>query len=138
MTKILATTFGAALLLFGAAAFVSPALLGAHTSPLAGLIHLVLGAAAVWCAQKGGPSAQFWGTLAVAAFYLLWGVAGWALGRPSESTLQTMPPDLRLLVLVPGYLESGRSDHMFHLFVGVGLGISALVSMSETPFRLRK
>jgi hypothetical protein len=138
MTKIVAITFGGVLVLFGLLAFVSPALLGAHASPLGGLIHLTMGGAVVLAAQKGGASVQFWGVSAVATIYLLWGLAGFALGQPAESTLNAMPPDLRLLVVVPGFLESGRSDHVFHLFVGIGLGIAAAVSVAENPFRLRK
>jgi hypothetical protein len=138
MAKIIATSFGAALMLFGLWAFASPTLLGTHCSPLSNVLHLLLGAALVWTAQKAGASLLFWACAAGSLLLLLWGLAGLALGRPAASTLQGMPPDLGLLILIPGVLESGRIDHVLHLLFGVALGTAAVAGAAETPFRLKK
>ena len=42
------------------------------------------------------------------------------------------------MVVIPGWLESSRSDHLLHLFFGVAFAIGAVVCTAETPFRLRK
>jgi hypothetical protein len=138
MAKIIATTFGAVLILFGLGAFASPYVLGTHCSPLGNLLNMLVGAMVLLVAQTRGPAWMFWGCVGAAAFYLLWGMAGYLFGQPSASTLTAMPPDLRLLVVIPGFLESGSNDHVLHLFFGIALGIAAAVGVSETPFRLRK
>jgi hypothetical protein len=138
MAKIIATTFGAVLVVFGLVGFASPVFLGTHCSPLGNLLKVLLGSGLAYAAQKGGPSLLFWGCVGAGAFYLLWGLAGFVLGQPGESTLRAMPPDMRLLVVVPGFLESGRTDHVLHLFFGLALSIAAAVGVAETPFRLRK
>jgi hypothetical protein len=138
MAKIIATTFGAVLVLFGLGAFASPAFLDTHGSPLGNLINLLVGAMVLYVAQKAGPSLGFWGCLGAGGFYLLWGLAGLAFGQPGESTLKATPPDLRLWVVVPGFLESGRSDHLLHLCFGLAFSIAAVAGLAETPLRLRK
>jgi hypothetical protein len=138
MAKIIATTFGLALLFFGLGAFASPNVLGTHSSPLGNLLHLVVGAMAAAAAQRGGASTLFWCCAGAGAFLLLWGLAGYGFGQPGESTLRAMPPDMKLLVVIPGFLESGRADHLLHLFLGIAFGVAAVAGVAETPFRLRK
>jgi hypothetical protein len=138
MAKIIATTFGVVLVLFGLGAFASPTVFGAHCSPLSNLINLLLGGLVLGVAQRAGPAKMLWGCAGAGLFYLLWGLAGIAFGQPGASSLGSMPPDLRLLVVIPGYLESARSDHVLHLFFGIAFCISAVVAVAETPFRLRK
>jgi hypothetical protein len=138
MGKIIATTFGAVLLFYGLGAFASPGVMGMHSSPVGNLVNLVLGAVVLAAAQRAGPSLSFWACAGVGALYLAWGLAGFALGRPGESSLNAMLPDRHLLVLAPGYLEAGRNDHILHLFFGLGLGIASVAGVAETPFRLRR
>jgi peptidoglycan/LPS O-acetylase OafA/YrhL len=138
MAKIIATTFGAVLVLFGLSAFASPTLLGAHGSPLNNLLNILLGGLVLAVAQRGGPSIMLWSCAGTGLFYLAWGLVGFALGQPRASSLGSMPPDLCLLVVIPGFLESARSDHVLHLFFGIAFCISAMVAVAETPFRLRK
>ncbi len=140
MAKIIATTFGGTLVLLGllGAAFVGA--LGMHTSLLANLINLVIGGVIVLVAQKTGPSAGLACCVLTGALYLVWGLAGFLAGHPAESTLvgKGFPPDRNLLVVIPGWLEWGWTDHVLHLFAGVALGIAAVVSVAEAPLRLRK
>ena len=82
--------------------------------------------------------AFFWCAVGVGAFYLLCGLAGMILGRPGLPGFKDMPPNLQLLVLIPGVLEFGKSDHLLNLFFGIAQLISAVVAAAETPFRLRK
>lgn len=148
MAKIIATSFGAVTALFGLGGFLSPALLGALCSPLHNFIYLVLGAFVVYLAQRRGPSALVWGTGAVGACLLLAGLLGVILGRPGTPALAGMPPDDRLWVILPKVvvirnflepmLELGSRDHMLNLIIGIALITAAMVSVAETPFRLRK
>jgi hypothetical protein len=138
MAKILAISFGAALILFGLAAFASPTVFGAHNSPLANLLKLLAGGGMVYAARKAGASVLFGCCVAAGAAYLLGGLAGFIFGQPAESTLQAMPPDVKLMVVIPGFLEAGRSDHLLHVGIGVAFAVAAVVSVAETPFRLRK
>lgn len=138
MAKIVATTFAAALILFGLAGCFSPTLFGAHLSGLRNLLNLLAGAGVGYAAQRAGPSAFFWTSGGVGLGYAMWGLGGFLLGRPGTSTLPALPPDDHLLVLVPGWIECARNDHVLHLFFGLAFLIAALVGAAETPFRLRK
>jgi hypothetical protein len=138
MAKIIATTFGGAVGLFGLIACASPTAFGAHGSPVGILLHLLLGAVLVAAAWKGGPSLLLGACTGAAMLFLAWGLAGLVFGRPGASSLGAMPPDLHLLVIIPGVLEGGRSDHLLHLFFGVAFGVSGVVCLAETPLRLRK
>ena len=92
----------------------------------------------IYLGQKAGPSALFRGCVGAGAFFLAWGLAGFIFGHPGESTLWAMPPDPHLMVVIPGLFESGRTDHLLHLFFGVAFAIGAVVCTAETPFRLGK
>jgi hypothetical protein len=140
MAKVIATTFGGVLALLGLIAFASPGALGMHSSLLVNLFNLVIGAGVVLLAQKTGPSATLAGCVLTGALYLAWGLAGFVLGQPAESTLagRGFPPDSSLLVIVPRWLESGWNDHVLHIFAGVAFGIASVVSVAESPLRLRK
>ncbi len=140
MAKVIATTFGGVLALLGLVAFASPGALGMHSSLLVNLFNLVIGAAVVLLAQRTGPSLTLAGCVLTGALYLAWGLAGFLLGHPGESTLvgHGFPPDSNLLVIIPQWLESGWNDHVLHIFVGVAFGIACVVSIAEAPLRLRK
>jgi hypothetical protein len=140
MAKIIATTFGGVLILLGLVPFASVGVLGMHTSPLVNLVNLVVGGVIVLFAQKTGPSASLICCVLTAAFYLLWGLAGVVFGQPGQSTLlgKGFPPDKSLLVIIPSWVESGWKDHLLHIFAGLALGIATIVSLAETPLRLRK
>ncbi len=138
MAKIIATTCGVVLALFGVAGFFAPTFLGALCSPVHNFIHILAGATVVYLAQRSGAALVFWATVGLGLGYLACGLTGFALGHPSASGLAGVPPDDRLLVVVPKVLELGRSNHVLNLFFGVALLTAAVVSATETPFRLRK
>jgi hypothetical protein len=138
MAKIIATTFGGVLILIGLLAAAFPAFLGMHGCWLGNLLDLGLGAALAYAARKAGPSILLASCFAAGVGLLVWGVAGMVFGHPAQSSLAGLPPDLQLLVLIPGALESGRTDHLLHLFLGVAFGIAGLVCLAESPLRLRR
>lgn len=138
MAKIIATTFGAVLVLFGLAGFAAPSFLGGICSPAHNLLNLVCGGLVVGLAQKTGAAGLFWGTASVALVYLGLGVVGILLGQPGTPGVSQLPPNDLLWVIVPRALEFGKNDHLLHLLFGLGLGTSAVVSVVESPFRLRK
>ncbi|MBI5388561.1 MAG: hypothetical protein HZA90_28190 [Verrucomicrobia bacterium] len=138
MAKILATTFGAVISLFGLVGFASPTLFGALCTPLHNLLHLLAGAAVVYVAQKQGPSALFWATMGVGGFFLVTGILGVVVGHPGTPTMAGVAPDERLLVVIPRVLELSSSDHYLNLFFGIALITAGVVSAAESPFRLRK
>ena len=138
MAKIIATTFGGLLALFGVAGFFSPTFCGALCSPVHNFLYILAGAAVAYVAQKAGPAAIFWGLGGMGAGLVICGLIGVVAGQPGASGFPGVPPDDRLLVLVPKVLELGRNDHLLNLFFGVALLTAAVVSATETPFRLRK
>ena len=138
MAKIISTTFGAVIALFGLVGFVSPSLGGTLGTPLCNFIHLLAGAALVAAALKAGPSVLFWSIGSGGACYLLAGLAGVICGRPGTPGVAGFPPNERLVVLIPKFLELGSADHVLHLFFGIALLTAAAVSVAESPFRLRK
>ena len=138
MAKIIATTFGAVLILVGLAGLASPTFFGAHCNGVHNLLNLLAGALVVYAAQKAGPATLFWTCLSVGLVFLVLGLGGMILGRPGASSFVGIPPDMRMFVVWPGFLEFGRNDHILNIFFGVSLTIAAVVSIAETPFRLRK
>jgi len=138
MAKIIATTFGGILALFGVAGFFSPTFCGALCSPVHNFLCILTGAAVVCVAQKGGPSMHFWVIGGMGVGSLACGIIGVLAGRPGTPGFPGVPPDDRLLLLIPKVLEWGTSNHLVNLFFGVALLTTAVVSATETPFRLRK
>lgn len=138
MAKIIATTFGAVLVLFGLAGFFSPLLCGALCTPVHNFLNLVLGGLVILLAQKAGASMLLWGTGAAGATYLMGGLVGLTAGRPGQPVFAGAPPDDYLLVVIPRVLEFNRADHILHLLFGVALITACIASVAETPLRLRK
>jgi hypothetical protein len=138
MAKIIATIVGGALGALGLLGFFAPAVFGCHGSALISFIHLGLCAAVLYLIQRGGEGMALQSCVVAGLICLGLGLTGLIAGGPGESTLRGMPPDSRLLVLIPRVLELGRSDHVLHLCFGVGFGIAAVVALAENPLRLRK
>jgi len=138
MAKIIATIFGVMLVLFGLAGFFFPALCGALCSPTHNFLNLALGATVILLAQKAGASMLLWGTGTVGVAYLICGLAGLAAGHPGQPAFAGAPPDDYLLIIIPQMLEFNRADHLLNLFFGIALITSCIVSLAETPLRLRK
>ena len=138
MAKIIGTSFGVALILFGVGGLALPNLFGAYCNPFHDLLFMLAGAAVSWAAQKTGPAAFVWSmSLAGVVFFLL-GLVGFIWGRPGTSSWADRPPNEKLLVLLPSWLELGWNDHVLNLLFGIGFFVAVVAALAETPPRLRK
>ena len=76
-------------------------------------------------------------SLAGGIFFLL-GLVGFIWGRPGTSSWADRPPNEKLLVLLPSWLELGWNDHVLNLLFGIGFFVAVVAALAETPPRLRK
>lgn len=138
MAKIIATIVGGALCALGMVSFFAPGMFGCHGSALSSLLRVVAGGVVVYAAQRMGVATALQVYVAAGIIATALGLAGLMLGTPGEATVLAMPPDSRLLVVIPRMLEFGRNDHVLHLVFGVGFGLAVVAALAETPLRLRR
>ena len=113
-----ATTIGAAFIFIGLFGFWRPTFMGMHLTNAHNLIHLVSGVLSLYFGLAGSLAAARAFCFTFGAVYALLGVAGMAFGVPGTATMTGMPPDPRLLRVLPGRLELGTMDHAIHIVIG--------------------
>ena len=119
MIKTVCNIIGAVFVLAGLIGFFAPGLAGLHLSTVHNLIHLASGAAALYFGLSATLSAARLFGIVFGAVYLLLGLVGFLLGTPGTPTMAGMAADSRLFKLIPGVLELGTVDHLFHLLGGI-------------------
>ncbi|MCA1555382.1 MAG: DUF4383 domain-containing protein [Acidobacteria bacterium] len=119
MAKRVATIIGIAFLLVGVVGFVAPGVGGFHLSAAHNLIHLVSGALSLYFGLAGTLSGARLFCIVFGAVYGLLGVAGFLLGAPGSPSMPGMAADDHLFKVLPGTLELGTSDHLFHIVLGI-------------------
>ena len=115
-----ATTIGGVFILVGLFGIWQPTFMGMHLTGTHNLVHLVSGVLSLYVGLRGSAAAARAFCLTFGAVYALLGVAGMAFGVPGSPTMAGMPPDARLLRVLPGRLELGTMDHAIHVVIGVG------------------
>lgn len=133
MAKSIATLIGVAFLLVGIVGFVAPGVGGFHLSFAHNLIHLVSGALALYFGLAGSLAAARTFDIVFGVVYGLLGVCGFLLGKPGTPDMPGMAADDHLFKVLPGTLELGTSDHLFHIVLGIvfiaaGLMTKAMVT----------
>jgi hypothetical protein len=113
-----AMTIGAVFILVGLFGFWKPTLVGMHLTGAHNLIHLTSGVVSLYFGFAGSAAAARAFCFAFGAVYALLGVAGMAFGVPGTPMMAGMPPDPRLLRMLPGPLELGTMDHAIHIVIG--------------------
>ena len=113
-----ATTIGAAFILIGLVGIWKPAFMGMHLTAAHNVIHLASGVVSLYFGLAGSTAAARGFCFTFGAVYALLGVAGMAFGVPGTATMTGMPPDPRLLRVLPGRLELGTMDHAIHIVIG--------------------
>jgi len=113
-----ATTIGAAFILIGLCGIWKPAFMGMHLTAAHNVIHLASGVVSLYFGLAGSAAAARGFCFTFGAVYALLGVAGMAFGVPGTATMTGMPPDPRLLRVLPGRLELGTMDHAIHIVIG--------------------
>lgn len=131
MAKKVCTAIGAIFLIAGIAGFVAPGLAGLHLSPAHNAIHLVSGALALYfgLAATLGAARRF--CIIFGAVYLLLGIAGFLLGSQGSPSMPGMTADSRLWKVIPGTLELGTSDHLFHVLGGIAFLVAGLMTKAD-------
>jgi hypothetical protein len=133
MAKTIATVMGALFLLVGIIGLLGVAdnMLGFHLSVAHDLIHLVTGAVFLYIGLRGTLSAARMLCIAFGAVYLLLGLAGFLFGTDQASTMPGMTMgNTRLLRIIPGQLELGTVDHVYHIITGLVFLIGGLMTKS--------
>lgn len=134
MAKTICKILGVVFLIVGLAGFAAPGLLGTHLSLLHNIIHIASGAIALYLGFAGTLSAARMFCIVFGAVYLLLGVLGFALGAPAAPTvagMTGMPSDPNLWKVIPGQLEFGRMDHIFHLLLGILFLIGGFLTKAD-------
>ncbi|HEX8354697.1 MAG TPA: hypothetical protein VF611_17450 [Pyrinomonadaceae bacterium] len=131
MIKTVCKIIGAVFVLAGIAGFVAPGLAGLHLSTAHNLIHLVSGAAALYFGLAASLSAARMFGIVFGVVYLLLGLAGFLLGSPGTPEMHGMAADSRLFKVIPGVLELGTSDHLFHVIGGIVFLGAALLTRAD-------
>ena len=126
---------GVIFLFVGIVGFLSPAFLGLHLSPVNNLLHLLTGLLAVWVGYGINPMAATRFTLWAGAIYIFVGVLGFLTGDSGWATVGSMGEERFLMRVFPGSLEFGTNDHVAHLFLGVILLLSGIVSHIQSGNR---
>lgn len=131
MIKTVCTIIGAVFVLAGILGFVMPGLAGLHLSTAHNLIHLVSGVAALYFGLAATLSAARMFGIVFGVVYLLLGLAGFLLGAPGSPSMPGMAADSRLFTVIPGVLELGTSDHLFHVIGGIVFLGAALMTRAD-------
>lgn len=119
MAKTIATIMGVVFLLVGIVGFVAPGVGGFHLSTAHNLIHIISGAASLYFGLAGTLSGARLFCIVFGIVYGLLGVAGFLLGAPGTPAMPGMAADARLFKVIPGTLELGTSDHLFHIVLAL-------------------
>ena len=135
MAKTVATILGIAFLLVGVVGFVAPGVGGFHLSTAHNLIHLVSGAISLYFGLAGTLSGARLFCIVFGAVYGLLGVVGFLLGAPGRPSMPGMEADDRLFKVLPGTLELGTSDHMFHIVLGIVFLIAGFLTKAAYAVR---
>jgi hypothetical protein len=136
MAKKTATILGVLFLIAGVGGFVMPGMAGFHLSIVHSIVHLVSGALSLYLGLKGSDAGARTFCLIFGIVYGLLGVVGFLMGSPgSPSSGMPGPTDERLFKVLPGILELGTVDHMFHIVVGAIYVTSALMTRSDVLVR---
>lgn len=115
-------------LVVGAIGLMAPLYLGAHIGITHNLTHAVAGALAFWVATRAdGESVRSFATV-FGLFFICVGVAGFIAGRPGAQSGVYAAMDPNLMRLIPGTLEFGSVDHMFHLLTGLACAAAGMDS----------
>jgi hypothetical protein len=102
------TTFGGAfLVVVGLLGFAAPNFMGLHLSALHNVVHLLLGAVAIYFGLKATPAGARTFCVVFGALYGLLGLAGFVAGGPDH-----------IFTIIPGALVLGTMDHLVHLILG--------------------
>jgi len=134
MIKTVCKIIGLVFVVAGLAGFFAPGLAGLHLSTVHNLIHLVSGALALYFGFAATLSAARLFGIVFGVVYLLLGVAGFLLGSQGTPSMHGMAPDSRLFTVIPGVLELGTADHLFHVLGGiVFLGAALLTKADLNP-----
>ena len=136
MAKRTATILGIVFLVAGVGGFILPGMLGFHLSIAHSVIHLISGAISLYLGVKGTVAGARMFSLIFGTVYALLGVAGYIWGAaavPSDGV--PGPADLRLFKVIPGVLELGTVDHLFHIFVGLLYVATALATRVDVLVR---
>lgn len=128
VAKKVCTVIGAVFVIAGIAGFVAPGLAGLHLSPAHNAIHLISGALALYFGLAATVSAARSFCIAFGVVYLLLGVAGFLLGAPGTPSMPGMAADSRLWKVIPGTLELGTPDHLFHVVGGIAFLVAGLMT----------
>jgi hypothetical protein len=131
MIKTVCTIIGAVFVLAGILGFLMPGLAGLHLSTAHNLIHLVSGVAALYFGLAATLSAARMFGIVFGVVYLLLGVAGFLLGAPGTPSMAGMAADSRLFTVIPGVLELGTPDHLFHVLGGIVFLGAALMTKAD-------
>jgi hypothetical protein len=131
MIKTVCTIIGAVFVLAGILGFLMPGLAGLHLSAAHNLIHLVSGVAALYFGLAATLSAARMFGIVFGVVYLLLGLAGFLLGSPGTPSMAGMAADSRLFSVIPGVLELGTPDHLFHVLGGIVFLGAALMTKAD-------
>jgi hypothetical protein len=123
---------GIVFLLVGVSGFFMPNMAGAHLTPAHNLIHLLSGIASLYFGIAGRLRSARLFALALGALYLGLSVLGFIFGNTHTATLPTSEVsgavNAEMFRLIPGVLEFGTMDHVFHLALGAIYLIAGLMT----------
>ncbi|MBD0371697.1 MAG: DUF4383 domain-containing protein [Pyrinomonadaceae bacterium] len=133
MAKTICTILGIVFILVGIVGFIAPNFLGTHLSLAHNLVHIISGAVALYFGLAGSLRGARLFCIVFGIVYLLLGVCGFLLGSPGSpsGTMAAMPPDSRLLSVIPGQLELGTMDHVVHLLLGIVFLIGGFITKAD-------
>ncbi|HEY0097984.1 MAG TPA: DUF4383 domain-containing protein [Pyrinomonadaceae bacterium] len=137
MAKTVATIMGVVFLLVGIMGFVAPGVGGFHLSTAHNLVHIISGALALYFGLAGTLSGARLFCIIFGVVYGLLGVVGFLLGAPGTPSMPGMAADSRLFKVLPGTLELGTSDHVFHILLGLIFLIAGFLTKAAYDARTR-
>lgn len=128
---------GVVFLLVGIMGFVAPGVGGFHLSTAHNLVHIISGALALYFGLAGTLSGARLFCIIFGVVYGLLGVVGFLLGAPGTPSMPGMAADSRLFKVLPGTLELGTSDHVFHILLGLIFLIAGFLTKAAYDARTR-
>ena len=143
MNRTVLVVLGAGFIIVGLVGLVSPHFMGAHLSKAHNCIHLLSGIIALYFGSKTNPAGSRQFAVAFGIIYALLGIIGFAAGVPVVASIHGMEQassDSHLLILIPGSLVFGTTDHIMHLVIGGFLIFAGIpqrgLNRTEFPERL--
>lgn len=101
--------------MIGLVGIVMPSLMRLHLSLLHNIIHLAVGAIALWSGYADNFKQSYHSCISFGVFFGILGVMGFVLGYPAYPGVGFMEADQNLIRIIPNALEFGTSDHILHL-----------------------